>query len=147
MNTLDFESRIHSTKIRLWSAWTNSKYVTSWFAPEAIIEPKVGGAYELFFDPSDSRLITTTGGRFLELLPFDRFSFTWKIQDNDTDLKDEEPPTIVNVSLTEAESDVIVKVTHSGWGVGKEWDSAKEWHQLAWKQVLSSLKDFLESDN
>ena len=35
----------------VWQAWTTTEGVTSFFAPAADIEPRVGGAYRVYFDP------------------------------------------------------------------------------------------------
>lgn len=44
---------IHSNIELVWMAWTQSNRITTWFAPAAEIEPKVGGKFELYFDPSN----------------------------------------------------------------------------------------------
>ncbi|MHC4780015.1 MAG: SRPBCC family protein, partial [Planctomycetota bacterium] len=35
----------------VWKAWTTSQGAATFFAPAAIIEAEVGGAYELYFMP------------------------------------------------------------------------------------------------
>lgn len=37
-----------------------------------------------------------------------------------------------------------VKVNHTGWKNGEEWDQAYKWYEMAWSGVLSSLKSSLE---
>jgi hypothetical protein len=54
--------------------------------------------------------------------------------------------TVVNVSFIEENVSVKVKVSHSDWGTGEEWEAAKKWHEFAWNQVLDSLKEFVESN-
>jgi uncharacterized protein YndB with AHSA1/START domain len=70
MNSLEFEINITSSKEQIWSAWTSSDNVAKWFSPLANVEPMVGGAFELFFDPSDLNHMTTKGCKFLEFTPF-----------------------------------------------------------------------------
>src|SRR5437867_12994083 len=45
-----------------WQSWTTSEGVTSFFAPQANIEPKVRGFYELFFDLKAQRGFQGTDG-------------------------------------------------------------------------------------
>ncbi|MCM0649104.1 SRPBCC domain-containing protein [Clostridium swellfunianum] len=146
MNSLEFEIDIISSKEQLWSAWTSSENVSRWFSPLANVEPMLGGAFELFFDPSNLNHMTTKGCTFLELTPFEKLSFNWKGPDDFSELMNSEPLTVVNVLFFEENANVKVKVSHSGWGTGDEWDAAKNWHEFAWNQVLSSLKNFVESN-
>lgn len=147
MKTLEFEINIAASKEQLWSAWTSNENVAGWFAPIANIEPKVGGAFELFFDPSNREHMTTKGCKFLELVPMERLSFQWKGPDDFAQIMNEDHLTIVNVTFTEDNKTTTVKVFHSGWGTGDEWSKAVKWHEFAWKQVLGSLKDYVESDH
>lgn len=146
MNSLEFEINITSSKEQIWSAWTSSDNVAKWFSPLANVEPMVGGAFELFFDPSDLNHMTTKGCKFLEFTPFEKLSFNWKGPDDFSDLMNGDALTVVNVSLFEENISVKVKVSHSGWGTGEEWEAAKKWHEFAWNQVLDSLKEFVESN-
>lgn len=146
MKPLEFEVNIISSKEQLWSAWTSSERAAKWFSPIANIEPKVGGSFELFFDPSDMNHMTTKGCKFLELIPLEELSFNWKGPDDFAEVMNKEPLTIINVSFIEDDTSVRVKLSHSGWKTSQEWDAARAWHEIAWKQVLNSLKDYLESN-
>lgn len=146
MKVIEFEINVQASKEQLWSAWTSSENVGKWFAPIANVELKVGGAFELFFNPSDREHMNTKGCKFLELIPFKKLDFTWKGPDDFSEVMNKEPLTVVNVFFIEDGTNMKVKVSHSGWGVGEEWDKAIEWHSFAWNQVLSSLKEYLESN-
>ncbi|MBB4822839.1 uncharacterized protein YndB with AHSA1/START domain [Sporosarcina luteola] len=39
----------------VWLAWISSDRVSQWFAAEAVVKAKVGGAYELYFYSWQSR--------------------------------------------------------------------------------------------
>jgi uncharacterized protein YndB with AHSA1/START domain len=45
----------------VWQAWTNADRVSQWFAGEANIDPVVGGAYELYFEPGNTTGMNTKG--------------------------------------------------------------------------------------
>jgi Activator of Hsp90 ATPase homolog 1-like protein len=42
---------IRATQEQAWAAWTTREGITSFFAPDARIEARVGGAFEIYFDP------------------------------------------------------------------------------------------------
>jgi uncharacterized protein YndB with AHSA1/START domain len=136
---------INAPKDLVWHAWTISDRVSQWFAPVTVIEPKVGGAFELYFDPGNEEGMNTKGCKVKSIVPNKELVFTWKgpdqfasIMNSDNDL------TIVNVYLEEQDDKTIVKVLHKGWKDGEEWDEAVKWHEMAWQGVLSSLKNEIE---
>ena len=48
---LDRQVEIAASLDQAWEAWTTREGVTSFFAPDAKIEPRVGGAFEVYMDP------------------------------------------------------------------------------------------------
>lgn len=146
MNRIEIEIDIAASKEKLWSAWTRSENVSEWFAPLANIEPMVGGAFELFFIPSDPNHMTTKGCSFLELIPNERLSFNWKGPDDYAELMNHDPLTVVTVTFKDEQGTTKITLSHTGFATGSEWDDSIKWHQLAWTQVLNSLKEFSESN-
>lgn len=146
MKTLTFETTILTTLEKLWSAWTCPELITKWFAPEANISPVVGGAFELFFDPSNKEHMTTKGCKIIEFNPYKTLSFTWKGPDDFENIMNKTPLTVVNVTFLEEGKLIKVKVAHSGFGDDKQWNDAINWHEIAWKSVLISLRDYLENN-
>jgi uncharacterized protein YndB with AHSA1/START domain len=62
----------------VWKAWTTEEGVRSFFAPGCRIEPRVDGAYEIWFNPAGAP--GSRGGddlRVLALEPGRRLAFTW----------------------------------------------------------------------
>ncbi|MET3698464.1 uncharacterized protein YndB with AHSA1/START domain [Bacillus oleivorans] len=137
---------IHSKIDLVWHAWTRSERVSQWFAGKAIVEPIVGGKYELYFEPGNEEGNCTKGCTIISLEPFTRLSFTWKGPDPLAELMNQDSQlTEVYVTLHEMGEHTEVTVKHGGWGEGPEWQKAREWHVMAWNQVLNSLKSALES--
>ena len=48
---LDKEVVLNATLAQAWDAWTTREGITSFFAPDARIEPRVGGAFQVYIDP------------------------------------------------------------------------------------------------
>lgn len=130
----------------VWWAWTITERATAFFAPHANITARVGGAYELFFDPANHNHMSTKGCLVTVLEPQERLGFTWKGPDQFAPLMNGEGAlTSVLVTMRPGPDGTVVSVEHGGWGEGDDWAQARQWHEVAWEQVLTSLKSALES--
>lgn len=123
----------------VWKAWTTSEGVVSFFAPEAIIEPKPGGAFFVHFNPyaapgmkgaDDMRVLAVQAPKLL--------SFTWNAPPHLPEARAQR--TFVAVRLAPAEGGTRVRLHHSGWGEGGQWDDAYRYFDRAWGAVLASLQ-------
>jgi uncharacterized protein YndB with AHSA1/START domain len=131
----------------IWKAWTQEDRITKWFSPEANIEAREGGPFELFFDPSNHDHECTKGCIFTHVEPNKKLGFTWRGPNQFEDLMNHpDSLTTVLVSFDEEDTVTRVHVEHNGWGDGELWEKAREWHKKAWKGVLSNLKRTLETD-
>jgi len=115
-----------------------------WLCPEAYIEPKMGGAYELFWDPSNHDSMSTKGCKIIEYQPPTKLSFQWKGPDQFSLLMNTPPQTHVDVTLEETAGQTLVSVKHSGWKPGSDWAEARAWHLKAWTSVLADLEKYLD---
>ncbi|MEO5764318.1 MAG: SRPBCC domain-containing protein [Casimicrobiaceae bacterium] len=43
---------VNATVDQVWDAWTTRAGIVSFFAPDAKIEPVVGGAFQIYIDPA-----------------------------------------------------------------------------------------------
>lgn len=141
------EVTIHAPLSLVWYAWTISERVSEWFAPEAVVEAKVGGAFELYFIPGNRTNMNTKGCKIAKLIHEKELQFTWKGPDQFATLMNSENDlTIVNVkfeSIDENSTKVIIE--HTGFKDNEEWSEAVKWHEMAWSGVLDSLKSAIES--
>lgn len=62
MSAFQVEAEIVSSMEQVWWAWTRDERIVQWFAPEANIEPRLGGAFELFFNPAKREQMGTQNG-------------------------------------------------------------------------------------
>jgi len=129
----------------VWAAWTTEPGVRSFFAPGCRIEPKVDGAYEVWFMPEAPA--GQRGGDDLKVLAFEpnrRLAFTWNAPPSLPYTRAQR--TMVVVELEPAgDRKTRVRLTHLGWGEGKEWDATFDYFANAWNvQVLPFLKDRFE---
>lgn len=130
----------------VWYAWTIAERVSEWFAPQAIVEPVEGGAYELYFIPGNTDMMNTKGCKIVQLKREEQLQFTWKGPDQFADLMNSENRlTDVKVKFDEINEETTkVSIEHLGFEEGEQWKEAVNWHDMAWSGVLDSLKSALE---
>lgn len=145
MSELNFKTEVRAPLREVWHAWTDSDTITEWFSPHANIEPRLGGAFELFFDPANHEHQCTKGCMITRFEPHTRLSFSWRGPDELHHVMDpDNPQTHVHVSLKEKGAVTKVTIIHDGWGTGDDWKEAKTWHRRAWMQVLESFERFFD---
>lgn len=127
----------------VYKAWTTEEGIKSFFAPECKIEPKVDGAYNIYFFPSEEPgKRGAEGMRILALEQNKMFSFSWGA------------PRLLFPNVKKQRTLVVLRfedlgdnktklILHqTGWGEGEEWDKAYEYFDNAWKNVaLKRLQD------
>jgi uncharacterized protein YndB with AHSA1/START domain len=116
----------------VWNAWTTEEGVKSFFAPGCRIEPRVDGAYEIFFDPlADPGKRGAEGLRILAFEPNRRLVFTWNAPPDQAYVRAQR--TVVTLVFeAQAEGRTRLTFTQSGWGSGPEWDKAYAYFDRAW---------------
>lgn len=142
MSGLEFKVSLKSPLVDVWHSWTDSEEITNWFSPEANIEPRQGGSYELFFDPNNHDHQSTKGCVITEITPMTCLSFQWKGPDQFMDIMNKpDPVTHVYVTFETVGDYTEVSIEHVGWGTGEKWEEARSWHIRAWKGVLADLEN------
>ncbi|QGM29990.1 SRPBCC domain-containing protein [Bacillus sp. N3536] len=129
----------------VWNAWMNNNIVSQWFAPTAIIDPCIGGKYELYFIHGNLKQMNTKGCKIIDLVERQKLMFTWKAPDSFAEIMNvEDNLTIIEITLEENETNLTkINLIHSGYSKTEDWNEALYWHD----NVLSSLKSELEKRN
>lgn len=145
MSSLEFHRKLKVSIKEVWSAWTDSETIAKWFSPDAFIEPFKGGSFELYFDPSNHEHMSTIGCKIIEIQPMSHFSFQWRGPDQFLFIMNNpDPATYVRITFSETSDGITISVIHKGWGSGRDWNEAKEWHRRAWVGVLQDLKNYFK---
>jgi uncharacterized protein YndB with AHSA1/START domain len=130
----------------VWQAWTTESGVVTFFAPEAKIDPCVGGPYEMYFAadaPPGSR--GSEGCIIQELRPEERLVFSWNFPPTIPELRNAGARTRVTLTLQAAGKKMTaLTLTQTGWQSGTAWDRGYEYFDRAWTVVLGRLKDRFE---
>ena len=125
----------------VWKAWTTTDGIESFFAPKAAkVEPWAGGAFELWFGvdlPEGSR--GSENCKVHSVKPMEQLVFEWNA-----------PPTIPTIrplrtlvyldfkALPDNKTELTLR--NFGYGVGEEWDKAKNYFARAWPGVMANLE-------
>jgi uncharacterized protein YndB with AHSA1/START domain len=124
----------------VWRAWTTTEGIKSFFAPDAKVELRVDGPFEIYINPLAEPGLR--GGDDLRVIGFQEkkmLSFTWNAPPSLPEARKQRSVVIVRfVSRGEALTDVTL--THLGWGEGGEWDKAYDYFTKTWPNVLKNLK-------
>jgi uncharacterized protein YndB with AHSA1/START domain len=125
---------------QVWSAWTTREGITSFFAPDAEIDARVGGAFHIFINPfGEPGMKGADEMRFMALQPKRMLSFDWNAPPSLPEVRAQR--TLVIVRLTPIDADhTRLNLHHVGWGDGGEWDKAYQYFDHAWDRVLGNLQ-------
>lgn len=135
------EKTIQASIDEAWRLWTEPDKLKFWLTSVSNVELKVGGLYELFWEPEHPKQNSTIGCRILKLEPLREIVFEWKGPVPFADIMNVNPlPTWVRVTFQKiGKSQTTVRLEHFGWQITPHWDEAKKWQQNAWLQAFSQL--------
>ncbi len=134
--TIEMTMEIDAPKGAVWQALTNAKELVRWFPLRAEMEPRVGGRYWMSWEgefEGESRIEIFEPERHLRT--------TWPT----TSKKDGRPAELaVDYHLEARGGRTALRLVHSGFGRGADWDDEYEGIRIGWTFELRSLRHYLE---
>jgi uncharacterized protein YndB with AHSA1/START domain len=129
----------------VWSAWTTREGIVTFFAPDAVIDARVGGAFHIHINPlAPAGQKGADDMRFLAIQPKKMISFDWNAPPSLPEARAQRTFVIVRFATVDRNT-TRVTLHHTGWGDGGEWDKAFAYLDRAWSGVLGSLKKRFET--
>lgn len=124
----------------VWKAWTTTEGIKSFFAPDAKIELKVDGPFQVYMNPfAEAGMKGADDMRIIGFQEKKMLSFNWNAPPNLPEARKQRSVVIVRfISRGDAITDVTIH--HVGWGEGGEWDKAFAYLSKAWPNVLKNLQ-------
>jgi uncharacterized protein YndB with AHSA1/START domain len=125
----------------VWKAWTTTEGVKTFFAPDANIELREGGAYELYF--SNSVPEGQRGSEGCTVVSFEanrRLTFTWNFPPSVPSLRQEDAHTNITVTLAPSGSGTKVTIDQGPFEAGDDWQAGRAYFDRAWDRVLLRLE-------
>lgn len=134
------EAEVAAPPIDVWSAWTSNEGMAAWWGPPTTdIELAIGGSFEILFDMDQPEgLRGSEGCKILAYVPGESFSFTWNAPPH---LALRSVNTWVVLTFTESSTGTAVRLVHTGFLDGPDWDAYMEYFDNAWGFVLGLLRD------
>jgi uncharacterized protein YndB with AHSA1/START domain len=138
------EMKVAASVSDVWNAFTTSEGIKTFFAPDAKIELKLGGSYEIYFYPPEKRGSRGSEGcNVLSYIPKRMLSFTWNTPPEFPNVRKERTWVVLEFEDLKNNS-VLVRLTHLGWKEGKEWDEVYNYFDRAWGIVVTRLRKRFE---
>jgi len=129
----------------VWQAWTTKAGIESFFAPEAEVDARVGGAFHIHIDPlAQPGLKGADDMRFMALQKPTMLSFDWNAPPRLAEVRQQRTFVVVRLADLDGKS-TRVRLHHTGWGDGGQWDETYAYFDRAWGNVLGNLKKRFES--
>ncbi len=140
------EGLVDAPRSEVWRAWTTSEGVESFFGPQANVDLRPGGPFEvLFMTDGPLGLRGADDCKILSFKPEEMLSFTWNAPPQYPNARREH--TFVVLELEDAPGgETHVTLTHLGWpsnvdgDLGVEWQGTHKYFQDAWPSVIASLE-------
>ena len=125
----------------IYAGLIDPAHLTQWLAASAVVEPKVGGRYELTFDDEPQ---FSSRGHVTRMTPDVDIGFSWTGPSAfDALINRPEAATEVYVRLQESPEGIDVTLEHVGWKSGDAWEEARSWHFHFWDERLRRFKEHL----
>ncbi len=136
---------VKATVDETWKAWTTTEGIKTFFAPDANVEARPGGPFEIFFNPyAKPGLKGADDMVVLAVQEKKMISFTWNSPPYIPEVRGQRTAVVVRIRPA-GEGLTEVRLVHSGWGEGGQWDQAYAYFDKAWGSVLDKLgKRFAE---
>lgn len=124
----------------VWTAWTTTEGVKTFFAPDAKVEARVDGPFEIYMNPyAEPGSKGADGMRFLAIQDRKMITFTWNAPPSMPEVRKQRTYVTVRFKpVTEKSTEVTLY--HGGWGDSGEWDRAFLYFEKAWTAVLTNFE-------
>jgi uncharacterized protein YndB with AHSA1/START domain len=136
---------VNATLDQAGDAWTTRDGIRSFFAPDAIVDARVGGSFSIHMNPyAPAGEKGADDMRFMALQPKKMLSFDWNAPPHLPEARKQKTFVIIRFEAID-DKQTRVSLHHTGWGDGGEWDKAYAYFDRAWSNVLANLKKRFES--
>ena len=130
---------------KVFNMFTVNKSLENWLTQKADVDPKLGGKYELFWDPTNKEINNTIGCKITGIENGSFISFDWKGPvEFSSFMNNADPLTHVIIFFSPKDNEpnkTIIYLFHTGWRKDAEWVEARTYFENAWKNALQGLKD------
>lgn len=131
--------------VRAFEYFTRADLLVGWLTAAADVELRVGGKYELFWEPADRENNSTIGCRISAMQANQFLAFQWRSPKQFKAFANgADPLTHVVVSFVPEGPGTRVHLVHTGWRSSSEWEDAYIWQERAWSGAIKKLERIAE---
>jgi uncharacterized protein YndB with AHSA1/START domain len=130
--TVEKELFIAAAPERVYHAFTNKDELEKWFVTRAEIDPRPGGTFNLWWKDEH------VPGQIVKLDPPRQMIFTW-------DDGPESGVTTCTIDFIPESDGTLLRLTHTGFGEGDNWDNLYNGVNGGWTSELDNLKQWAET--
>lgn len=136
---------VQASPAEVWKAWTTTEGLRSFFAPQAQIELRTFGRFEIHFDPhAAAGARGAEGNVVLAFEPERMLSTTWDAPPKFPAVRAQR--TFLQIRLAPAPNGhTEVLLVQDGFGTGHEWRQVRDYFAGAWTWVAASLQHRFEA--
>lgn len=127
---------VQSPAEEVYRALTEAEKLEQWFPSQVKSDPRQGGSYRFDFQYPEEGKGGTQEGKYLDLEPGQKVSYTWNAGGNETQ---------VVFTLTARGGETEVDLQHTGFGSGPEAEEVRDMHGDVWNAYMTNLKSYLET--
>ncbi len=125
--TISLSATVTADPASAFRALTDSKIISQWSGQKGIVEPKIGGKFEMFDKWVEGKVLAYQTGKVL--------SYTWHTAEWDEDIE----PSIVRIAFAKAKTGTKISLKHTGLPNEKE----RREHHGGWKKhVFDPLREY-----
>lgn len=140
-------ANLNCSRDKAFEMFTLNKYLEQWLTVKALVEPEIGGKFELFWDLSDLGNDCTKGCKILAIDSPNYLNFEWKGPKRFKKFFNTRPLTNITVLFNEQAGRTIVTLLHTGWKEGSNWEEARMYFSEAWQGALKQLEELVSNEN
>jgi uncharacterized protein YndB with AHSA1/START domain len=131
--------QVPASPAEVWRAWTTVEGIRTFFAPDAKLEIKPGGPFEVYFgDEEPEGEKGSEGCRVLSYVPLRMLSFTWGAPPQYQRSRREIAQWVV-VFMEASGDGTLVTLFELGWKDDDEGRAVYQYFDRAWTTVLARL--------
>jgi uncharacterized protein YndB with AHSA1/START domain len=129
---LVLEVTVPAPRAEVWKAFSTSEGLSSWLAPNAVVDLKPGGDWMVRFPGGSS-----AGGTIVSFVPQQEIVISALAPEKFPTVRAQR--TTARFTLEDHGTGTLVRLTQTGWKDGDEWDRAYEYLTAGNAQLLATL--------
>jgi uncharacterized protein YndB with AHSA1/START domain len=133
---IEITTTLDASPERVFRALTDADELSRWWTTRADSDPRTGGSFSYTWEfEQDTDRNHTRDGTYLDVTPNEHVSYDWSMPLANT---------VVDFRLEPSGNATRLRLVHSGWGSGGDWDPSYEMHESGWRFFLENLKSYVE---